>query len=213
MSVTTFSRESKAAIMVGDNSIPSEATAISIVYRRQHMLSSESTVRQLTPPPRYGAKSHGTGSVARNSSVRLPNRARTSSRKVSMSRTRDRPPPSRSARTHTIEINLTGRVPVGSICVQFFTLKLAAMRSGQISRWLDVMHKLSAGLLVGPSHQLAKCAIDADEQPVSLVVTNALNQRTVRPPGNPAANLADKPVKTRRRGLPNTIMHQRLQIG
>jgi hypothetical protein len=44
----------------------------------------------LTPPFLYGASSHGAGSSARNSSIRLPNRARTSSRSVSMSRTRER---------------------------------------------------------------------------------------------------------------------------
>ena len=125
-----------------------------------------------------------------------------------------RSPPSLSISPDTQHRNqLDGRVPVGSIRVQFFTLELAALRGGQISRRLDVMHELRAGLLVGPSHQLAKRAIEADEEPVSFVVTNSLNQRAVRPPGNPAANLADEPVKIRRRGLPDSIVHQRLQVG
>ena len=33
-------------------------------------------MRDLTPPPRYGASSHGAGSSARNSSIRLPSLVR-----------------------------------------------------------------------------------------------------------------------------------------
>ena len=73
------------------------------VPRARPQPPARADLRDLTPPPRYFASSHGAGSSARNSSIRLPNWARTSALRVSMLRDRDRPPvgrlyPGRSGR-------------------------------------------------------------------------------------------------------------------
>ena len=97
--------------------------------------------------------------------------------------------------------------------MQLLGLELPALGSGPIRRGLDVMHELGSGLLVGPGHQFAECAIDAHEQTVSLVITNALDQRAIRSPRKPAADLADKPVEARRQRSPDMIMDRRLELG
>ena len=96
--------------------------------------------------------------------------------------------------------------------MQFLGLELPAPGSGQIRRGLDVMHELGSGLLVGPGHQIAECAIDAHEQPVPLVITNALDQCAVGSLRKSATDLADKPVEARRRRSPNMIMNRRLEL-
>ena len=97
--------------------------------------------------------------------------------------------------------------------MQLLGLELRAPGSGPIHRGLDVMHELGSGLLVGTGYQFAECAIDAHEQPVSLVITNALDQRAVGSPRQSAANLADQPVEARRQRSPDMIMDRRLELG
>ncbi len=178
--VTTSSRESSAAIRVGESSIPCEATAISIVYRRQHMLSSESIaapphasapVRRDQPRHRFPSEEleHPTPQLG---SHLLPEGIDVEDPRSSASVTIG---PDAHHRDQ-----LDRRIPIGGIRMQLLALELAAPGSGPIRRGLDVMHELGSGLLIGPGHQLAECAIDSHEQPVSLVITNALDQRDSR---------------------------------
>ena len=166
------SRESGAAalIMVGESSIPSEATAISIVYRRQHIRSSESTARQLTLPhpgtreqPRHRLEPRGIRASG------LPNRARTLLPEgVDVQDPRSSVSVGIGPDAHHRD-QLHRRIPVGGIRMQLLGLELPAPRMRADPSRAGCNARAGLGwLLVGWATSSPNARLMPTEQPVSL---------------------------------------------